>query len=495
MFYKEINYGKRVAENESDELTFYFLETAYWDDLYSGNIDVFLGAKGSGKSALYLNLLNEAERLKENNIYVFKAENPRGDTIFSLFNQMTATKEYETPDKERLIEKDIVAFWKLYFLMIIATRLKEEAFEHPKLTRVLTVLHEAGLIPAQNDLKGIFTYAIHYIKQILTLQFFQPEVELDPYSGVITGLKGKISFDELPTQSIREGHFLLSDLFNFINKALEECDAHVWVAIDRLDVAFSEEFILEKRALKALFGVYNSLKIYSRIRIKIFLRDDIWMRILSEGLREASHIEYERLDWEKQDIFYLIMRRVTKNQALCQKLGFHSNSVLSDINLQKQLFYSLFPTKISNEKGEKIDTFDWIYEVLSDGNGNITPREVVHFLNEINRRQAVFQKQGNTNANQKIYSEKALKNSLKRVGKAKLTETLFAENSHFFKLVDFESAPAKIGLEWVKEKFGLDSNKDAQEFCRRYCGIGFLKELSTNTYQVVYLYRIALGLF
>jgi ABC-type lipoprotein export system ATPase subunit len=48
-----ITFGQRVAEEEGDFLATYFVETDQWKRLYSGEVDIVYGPKGSGKSALY----------------------------------------------------------------------------------------------------------------------------------------------------------------------------------------------------------------------------------------------------------------------------------------------------------------------------------------------------------------------------------------------------------------------------------------------------------
>ena len=46
------SFGSRVAEDESDELSSYFVETEQWRKIIAGDVDIIYGPKGSGKSAL-----------------------------------------------------------------------------------------------------------------------------------------------------------------------------------------------------------------------------------------------------------------------------------------------------------------------------------------------------------------------------------------------------------------------------------------------------------
>jgi hypothetical protein len=61
-----VNFGDRVAENESRQLASYFIKTDDWEQLRTGKVDIVFGAKGAGKSALYTLLVqNEALLLKD----------------------------------------------------------------------------------------------------------------------------------------------------------------------------------------------------------------------------------------------------------------------------------------------------------------------------------------------------------------------------------------------------------------------------------------------
>ena len=79
---RSITFGHRIAEEETDVLSTYFVETDHWERLYRGDIDVIYGPKGSGKSALYSLLLSKSTQLFDRNIVLVAGENPRGATAF-----------------------------------------------------------------------------------------------------------------------------------------------------------------------------------------------------------------------------------------------------------------------------------------------------------------------------------------------------------------------------------------------------------------------------
>jgi hypothetical protein len=58
-----LTFGEHVAENESDSLSDYFIETAAFDQALKSRLMLFVGRKGAGKTA---NMLQAAARLQEN---------------------------------------------------------------------------------------------------------------------------------------------------------------------------------------------------------------------------------------------------------------------------------------------------------------------------------------------------------------------------------------------------------------------------------------------
>lgn len=111
---KAMRFGERIAEEELNDLEKYFVATDQWNRVYSGEVDVVYGPKGSGKSAIYTLLDKKKTELFDRNILICSAENLRGSTAFSEIVS-------DPPPSER----SFVALWKLYFLIISASTLRE----------------------------------------------------------------------------------------------------------------------------------------------------------------------------------------------------------------------------------------------------------------------------------------------------------------------------------------------------------------------------------
>src|SRR4051812_34473379 len=104
-----MTFGHRVAEEEGDDLTKYFVETDFWRRLYAGDIDIVYGPKGSGKSALYTLLLARRTELFDRGIVLAPAENPRGAPAFRDLVTDPPVGEFE-----------FINLWKVYFASLIS---------------------------------------------------------------------------------------------------------------------------------------------------------------------------------------------------------------------------------------------------------------------------------------------------------------------------------------------------------------------------------------
>ena len=61
---KKISFDARVAEDETNELASYFVETDEWHRLFKGDVDIIKGDKGAGKSAIYALPMAKANELR-----------------------------------------------------------------------------------------------------------------------------------------------------------------------------------------------------------------------------------------------------------------------------------------------------------------------------------------------------------------------------------------------------------------------------------------------
>jgi hypothetical protein len=484
---KELDFGQRIAEDESDQLKKYFMMTDPWIRVSNGAIDVIYGPKGSGKSAIYSVLESKAEELFEKGILIVSAENPRGNTVFSGLTTDPPTSEIE-----------FINLWKLYFIIITHSVLREWKIDDEYTKELNKVLEESNLITPESNLRSILSSCFNYIRQLSRIESVQPGVELNEISGTPSGFNFKISFRE-PTHNERKSGIVSAErLFELLDLALENSSISLWILIDRLDVAFSENIELETNALRALFKVYNDIKPYSKILLKIFLRNDIWKRITREGFREASHITKTiTIDWNKESILNLIILRVLNNDILIKYLNIEKEEVLRDIHQQESIFYRLFPDQV-DQGAKKPKTLDWLMSRVKDGQGVTAPREIIHLINEAKTEQIKKLQLGEDDLSEEmIIGRAAIKAALERVSKVRLEQTIFAEFPSLAPYIkQLENEKAEQTIETLAEIWQIDSTK-AQEVAKELHFIGFFEERGTKQeprYWIPFIYRNELNI-
>jgi len=256
----ECEFGERVAEEEADALSEYFVETENWRNVYSGKVDVIYGPKGAGKSALYSLLVHNSDQLFDRGTILVAGENPRGAPAF----QNLSVSPPET-------EEVFVSLWKLYLLTLLNKSFSEYGISGKHADRLRHFLEEEGLAEVSQNLSSYVQRALGYVRS-----FFQREMEaveggltFDTVTLLPTGVSGKITFREPGNEQRSRGFVSIDELFSIANQALEEAGFDFWILLDRLDVAFAENTELEKNALRALFRAYLDLLAFRKIQVKV----------------------------------------------------------------------------------------------------------------------------------------------------------------------------------------------------------------------------------
>lgn len=480
---QECNFGERIAEEESSELEKYFVETDHWARIFRGDVDIVYGPKGSGKSALYSLLNLRTDELFDRGIMVISAETPRGAPVFKDLQQDPPTTEPE-----------FTGLWKLYFLTLIGTVLREYGANSEAAKTVNNYLDDAGLAqPGRNlgrILKSVFNYVRSYFR---TPTAVEGKVVIDPATGIPVGFGGKISFSE-PDSSVVD-IVSVDYLLYEANSAFSDLDSTLWILLDRLDVAFAESHQLEENALRALFRVYLDTMNLEHLQMKIFLRTDIWKRITSSGFREASHITRNiTIRWDKNSLINLLIRRALKNEPIRSAYQVNSNDVLSAIDKQFELFYRIFHDQV-DVGPNKSKTFDWILSRTTDGTKESAPRELIHLLNCAREAQLRKYEIGSTDIEgEKLISRSAIREALPEVSRARLHQTLYAEYPnirHYIEALKGEKTsqhPDSLARIWDLRPEAAISIAD------QLVEIGFFEPRGTKdkqSYWVPFLYRDA----
>jgi len=410
-------FGHRVAEDETDALSTYFVETDHWQRLYRGDIDIVYGPKGSGKSALYSLLLSKSTELFDRNTLLVAGENPRGSTAF----RDLAT---DPPASER----EFVGLWKLYIASLVHSALAEFDIRNDSSKQLEEALAREHLIKGTLSLAALLHAVIDYARRALRPQALEGGLDIDPITQLPKGFKGKIIFSEPGTGAADPELKSVDSLLELANRALSTAKFSAWVLLDRLDVAFAEYMELENNALRALFRVYLDLLALSNVKLKIFLRTDIWNRITNEGFREASHItRHVTISWNRSSLLNLVVRRALHNQSIRDAYGAGEDVARQDVTAQEKFFYRLCPDQV-DVGSNKPNTVDWLLTRTRDGTKSNAPRELIHFLNSLRDVQVKRLEIGEPEPDGEIlFARGSFKDALPEVSKVRLEQTLYAE--------------------------------------------------------------------
>lgn len=460
----------------------YFVETEQWRQIYGGEVDIVYGPKGSGKSALYALLQDKTDELFNHRILMTSGENPRGTTVFKDLVEDPPTSEVE-----------FVNLWKLYLLSLTGALVREYAAESDAAKLLVTRLEDAHLLPAAGGLKALLKAVLRYIRP--------PEVKVEAKFDELTAmpkLEGSIVFHEPEQEERKRGIVSVDELFNAADKALASVDAKMWILLDRLDVAFAESADFEANALRALFKVYLDLLGHEQIRLKIFLRSDIWARIMKDrGFREASHItKHTTIKWDKASLLNLVIRRAIQSPEVLQYVGMSAEEALSS-SRQEEFINKLFPDQVDSG-ANRSKTTDWILNRITDGSRLPAPRELIHFLNTMRAEEMRSIELGAAEGDQDtLFGRQAIKDALPEVSKVRLEQTLYAEHP--------DLRPKISALEGEKSTQSVQSlakiwhvtDEEAATLAEQLTEVGFFEktgEKDSPTYRVPFLYRPALDL-
>lgn len=481
-----LTFGQRIAEDETAELGRYFVLTDQWRQLLSGAVDIVYGYKGAGKSALYASLLARRDELFDRGILLVAGENVRGAPAFS-----------DLVDDPPASEAEFKNLWKLYFLQLVGGSFREFDLSSEPARELLRKLEEAGLLPKQGGLGALIRSALDYVRRP-RVESVQTTLELDRASGMPSGVTGKITFREPNAAAQMQGFASVDTLFELADQALASEHYSLWILLDRLDVAFVGSADLEAHALRALFMVYGDLRRYEHVRLKIFLRTDIWERITAEGFREASHLTRSiTIQWDKKSLMNLIIKRALAAPEIEGYFEVQADRVLASLDAQQELFYRMFPQQVE-VGGGRPNAFDWMVSRTQDASRRTAPRELIHLLSEARNVQLKKLEIGEREPDgETIIAGHNVKEALKEVSRVRLTQTLFAEYPQFQPyLQKLRGGKSQHSRETLAELWGI-SKQDAGDLADRLSEIGFFERRGEGVdvdYWVPFLYRDSLDM-
>lgn len=286
--------GQVVAEQESEELVRdYFVETVTYREAAEGKCNIFIGRKGTGKSATLYKLEYEL------------SEDPK------CFVCLVKPEDYELSGLLRVISNlggiDTSAYalqslWKYLLLSEMAVQLYKQLERRPAYAWS-TAEVEFMKWMAKNDRVVRGDFATRLEDAIASI------LEADNKNGDLLQWRDRIS-EHLHGGPIR-------GLQNCLQSVLRE-KSRVAILIDNLDRAWDTNTNINQLAdfVVALLNISSSLpKIFERravgigrinLTLTIFLRSDIFHRI-RHNVMERDKVIYKKIDWNDRELLLRVI--------------------------------------------------------------------------------------------------------------------------------------------------------------------------------------------
>jgi hypothetical protein len=471
----KLTVGSSVAEHD-DALGRYFVETATYRALVQGEKDIVAGDKGTGKTALFRILQDRYASTPElTDVEVVAAFNPVGNPVFQ-----------KLADGDPLPEGEYVGIWKSYAFALAGNwilALNDGAYSH-KMQALDEMLSSTGLRSADDTPSTVFSQLINLVRRLVRPSGAEVSITFTPEGIPIVIPRLEFTNSE-QTQVARIDY---DRALRLLNDVLTEVDLSLWLVLDRLDEAFQGFPAAEIPALRALFRTYLDLLAYDHLRLKLFVRKDLFRRIIGDGFVNLTHINAQKIEiiWDDEDLFDLLCRRIAENADLVSELGLSDHS-------REDLFPAVFPEKVDVAE-RKPTTWNWILSRIRDGNGIKPPRNLIDLVMKAKDAQLRREvREERVYGGEPLLTGDALKRGLEALSNERVEDTLLAEAGEYAKLIErFRGGKAEHNLESLAEALGT-TVAEAKALVVPLSDIGFLEAIGHN-YKVPMLYRSGLGI-
>lgn len=472
---RSLDIGNSVAEFDQS-LEKYFVENEAFFSLVNDRADIIAGDKGTGKTAVYRMLQNSYGSIKElKGVEVLAGFNPTGNPVFQkLIHQ------------ERLTEAQYSSVWKAYLLSLVGNWVleivdeeKSEGFE-----RLDKLLLDTGLRSADDKPLTIFSKLSNLIQRAFNPKTAEVEMTLSETGVPI--ITPRLHFGQDQTAEKNGGREVPhEEALSLLNECLGELDITVWVALDRLDEAFQGFPDIEIPALRALLRTYLDLLEFDRLRLKLFVRRDLFRRIIGDGFVNLTHLNARKKEilWDEEDLLNLLARRIRDGDDF-------SNHINAKALSDGELFYKIFPSKVDQAE-RKPTTLNWVMSRIRDGNDVRPPRNLIDLVGMAREEQLRAEGRVPRDARdgEPLICSEAIRSAQSRLSSQRVEDTLFAEAgaemaSHIER---FRRAKAEQNEESLAKVLSLEGTA-LHKVIRQLVDIGFLEELR-STWKVPMLYR------
>ncbi len=412
-------------------------------------------------------------------VQVLPGFNPSGDPVFQRLAEV-----------EPLAVGQYIAVWKAYLVSLVGNWILESYDNQltADMRELDSVLRKYDLRLADHSPKSVFSHLTQILQRVVSPKSFQVAVTTMPDGRTIYA--PKLEFGDSDTgQTTKVAPAPAYDAsLEVLNRSLAGVDWTVWVVLDRLDEAFQGFPRVEIPALRGLLRTFLDLQAFPNIKLKLFVRKDLFRKVIQGGFVNLTHINARKIEivWDDDDLFDLLYRRVQTATGFMSKLGI-------DHETSEQVFAAVFPPKVDTGS-QKPTTRNWMISRIRDGNHVKPPRNLIDLVQKA--QQAQLRKEEREprdySAGMTIIEASSIKQAHGLLSRERVFDTLLAEAGEYSQYIErFRNGKAEHTLESLARVLQLPS-RDAAEIAKVLREIGFLEQIG-DAFKIPPLYREGLN--
>lgn len=474
---EKMDFGSVDSESEAD-LDRRFVRTADFDSFLRPNTWLALGAKGTGKSALF-ELLTRYEGTAR-----ALAPKPLSDVVITRGTGFSDLSEIATGDITDLRNEsgyDHHALWQLYIAVRAGLALKDSPhIPNGPLKELVRAVGGRSDFRIGPLLKKLWS----------TVVGNGPALASITIQGVTVDLRAGSSTLDVVT--------LLQD----VQTTLDAERKSLWVLFDKIDELFPGDRDERIRTLEGLITASMSVRrTFPRILPKVFLRTDLWRHL---NFTNKSHLSDKQIElrWNSRQIASLLLKRAVADERVWEVAAERENRLLEVVGVEDlteseiaNALRAIFPE--SAYPGQNEASFiDWLVARVTDGQGTVLPREAIYLSNRSREIQIDL---GGPAAGETLISRESVRDAFRDTSIMRRT-TYLAEfpnlSEHILRFdgqTSFEFSRAQLAA------LMSDLTPSGEDLVREFCDIGVLRPVQGNvstaeTFEVPRLYRVGLGL-
>ena len=475
---RKLDLGNSVAEFDK-ELEKYFVETEPFRALVEDRADVIAGDKGTGKTALYSILCKRYASIDQlGSVEVVAAFNPSGNPVFQRLAQ-----------QEVLTEAQYITVWKAYVLSLVGNwllALYDGDDRTDKMHQLHDLLKRTALRASDYSPSTVFSKIMNAIARIFP---DSAEVTMTLSETGIPIIVPKVGFARTDASAEHPQEVPHEQALGLLNAALSDADIDVWVVLDRLDEAFQGFPATETPALRALFRTYLDLLEFPKVKLKLFVRRDLFRKITHGGFVNLTHVNARKVEivWEEEDLLNLLCSRIREAPTLLTDIGAQDAS-------DQDLFNYIFPEKVDDAE-RKPTTWRWIMARIRDGNDVKPPRNLIDLVSKA--REAQLRREDREGrdfvAGQDLIEPDSIRRALSRLSAERVEDTLLAEAGEFSHVIEkFRDGKAEHNEQSIAKQLGI-SEAEVKAAVKPLVELGVLETVG-GSYKIPMLYRDGLGI-